>query len=86
MKEIWEDIEGYENLYRISSEGRVKGLTGRKEVGRVGNLKEEILELFKDEDGYNYVLLTNKEGEAIGNYVHLLVAEAFIPKPEIAIH
>lgn len=85
-EEIWASIEGYEGIYQVSTEGRIKGLAGRKEVGRVGILKEEIIEQIKDPDGYMRVLLTNKDGAAEGVCVHILVAETFIPKPGMKIH
>ena len=36
IKEIWKDIEGYENLYQVSNLGRVKSLnykrTGKEKI------------------------------------------------------
>lgn len=73
--EIWKNIEGYENLYQISSEGRVKSLGNGS-----SNSKERILKSYKDKDGYLRVSLW-KEGKVKKYYIHRLVAQAFIPNP-----
>lgn len=67
MKEIWKDIEGYEDCYQISNQGRVWStfLAGRY-------LKPDI-----DKDGYHCVKLKGK-----GFKIHRLVGVAFIPNPE----
>lgn len=75
--EIWADIEGYENLYKVSTRARVKSL-------HKGKFK--ILKQFFNENDYPIVSL-NKNGKARTRLVHRLVAEAFIPnlenKPEV---
>ena len=77
MTEIWKDIKGYEGLYQVSSLGRVKSLNYR------GVGKERILKgCRKTTDGYiQYSLI--KEGKSFNKYGHRLVAEAFIPNPDI---
>ena len=72
--EIWKDIEDYENLYQISSLGRVKSLGNDK------TRKEKILKPAKDKDGYLYVGLS-KQGKIKYYKVHRLVAMAFIENP-----
>lgn len=74
--EIWKDIEGYEGLYQISSEGRVKSLGN----GKSNNSKERILKSRKDKDGYLLVNLY-KEGKMRSYLVHRLVAQAFLENP-----
>lgn len=69
--EIWKDIKGYEGLYQVSSEGRVKSL-------KYG--KEKILKSGKNSGGYLKVQLC-KEGKIRHYLVHKLVAQAFIPNP-----
>ena len=80
--EIWKDIEGFEGLYQVSDEGRIKSLPreivykdGRKKI-----LKEKILENVKNDLGYYFVQLY-KNGEKSRKKVHRLVAEAFIQNP-----
>ena len=73
--EQWRDIEGYEGLYQVSNEGRVKSLGNNK------SRKEKILEGVKNNCGYLRVGLC-KDGNQVTKYVHRLVAEAFIPNPQ----
>ena len=68
MEEIFKSIEGYEELYQVSSYGRVKSLTRNK------MLNTEIC------CGYQRVTLT--KGKAKKHFlVHRLVAQAFIENP-----
>lgn len=67
--EIWKNIEGYENLYQISTHGNVKSL-------KFG--KERILKPVKDNKNYLQVCLS-KQGKQKTHRIHRLVAEAFIP-------
>lgn len=69
-KEVWKDIEGYENLYQISSLGRVKNVE-----------TEKILKTSKDKYGYLYINIKYK-GKTKHYLIHRLIAKAFIPNPE----
>lgn len=68
MKEVWKDIIGYENLYRISNTGKVYSLISNKVLS--GNLRS----------GYKNVQL-NKNGKRKNFQVHRLVAIHFINNP-----
>lgn len=80
--EEWRYIEGYEGLYQVSNEGRIKSLNreivykdGRKKI-----LPEKILHNFLSDLGYYHVMLS-KNGIPKRYKVHRLVAKAFIPNP-----
>lgn len=68
---IWKDIEGYENLYQVSTDGLVR--TSHKGLW-------EILSLGRKRHGY-YSVLLHKDGKRKNMLVHRLVAKAFIPNP-----
>ena len=74
MGEEWRDIVGYEGLYQVSSEGRVKSLKRKDSLGRP--VKERILRPAPTTMGYLMVVLCtggNKKNWA----VHRLVCQAF---------
>ena len=81
MEEIWKDIKGYEGLYQVSSEGRVRSLD-RIVVykdGRKSFFKGKILKNVLDDKLYFVVSLYNGKRNVLK--VHRLVAQAFIPNP-----
>ena len=81
--EQWRDIEGYEGLYQVSNEGRVKAL-GRTIVYKNGHkykYDEHLMRIIVDQEGYCYVGL-NAGGKQKRFRVHRLVANAFIPNPD----
>ena len=65
--EEWRDVVGYEGLYQVSDQGRVKSLE------RKGRRKERILKPGMDKDGY---LLVNLwvGGKQKNHKVHILTA------------
>ena len=71
-EEIWCPIKGYEGLYEVSDQGRVRSL-------KFG--KERILSPGKLQNGYLRVNFC-KNGEQKNLLVHRLVAQAFIPNPD----
>lgn len=82
--ENWKDIQGYEGLYQISSEGRVKSLEHYVKNG-VGyrKVRERILKIYlagRDRQ-YRYVKL-RKDNIPVAFSIHRLVGEAFIPNPD----
>lgn len=77
--EEWRDIVGYEGLYQVSNQGRVRSLD--REViypdGHIQKYKGKVIYGYKNDNGYIMVTLKGKSYR-----VHRLVAEAFIPNPE----
>lgn len=80
--EIWKDIPGYEGIYQISNQGRVKSCDryakGRSKLGRW--LKGRIKAIHTANNGYPTVSVC-KESQQSCFLVHRLIAEAFIPNP-----
>ena len=74
MTENWKSIYGYEGLYEVSDQGRVKSLN----YNHTGI--EKILKLCNNSHGYLQVNLC-KDGHTKRTSVHRLVAEAFILNP-----
>lgn len=79
--EVWKSVVGYEDLYQVSNKGRIKSLdkmvqNHSKQVFKSGTLKKQTV----NKDGY-YVVSLWKNGKSRVSRVHVLVAEAFIPKP-----
>ena len=71
-EEIWCPIKGYEGLYEVSDQGRVRSL-------KFG--KERILKQWINTQGYLRVELS-KNGEHKMYLVHRLVSKTFIPNPD----
>ena len=77
--EIWRDIKGFEDLYQVSSKGRVRSL-GRyvNNKGKLDFRKEKILTpCIRNKNGYLSVSLS-KDGVKTTHSMHRLVATAFI--------
>ena len=72
MSEEWRDIEGYEGLYQVSDQGRVKSFKWNK---------ERFLKPSMDKDGYLLVNLC-AGGKPKTLKVHRLVCEAFHENPD----
>ena len=83
-EEMWKDIKGFEGQYQISSEGRVKSLA-RKFIDRSGrkqNIRERILKLKTNSQGYKSVIIYDISCKPKTFRVHRLVCEAFHPNPD----
>ena len=83
-EELWKTIKGYEGLYEVSDQGRVKSINRKRTDcrGRVQSFKETILKPEIVFDGYQRVCLCIK-GKKKHFRVATLVYEAFNgPIPE----
>ncbi len=79
MQETWKPVVGFEGLYEVSDQGRVKSLqrTVNGPHGSKHTLPERVLAGGQTETGYWHVLLY-REGVRRTRVVHVLVAEAFL--------
>lgn len=84
--EIWKPINGFEGLYEVSNQGRVRSLSHK--VLQTGNggyywhhYTGRILIPTETTNGYYHVMLTNKKVRK-HFLVHRLVAAAFLKNPE----
>jgi hypothetical protein len=69
MKKEWRDVAGYEDHYKVSSDGEIVGPKGRVLKGGI-NIR-----------GYIFVILS-KNNVQVNRVVHRLVAKAFLDNPE----
>lgn len=84
MEEHWKTIGGYEGLYEVSDQGRIRSVdryvinpkTGKRDFYRKGTIRR----LEKAHDGYRRIAL-NKDGKVKRYFVHRLVLDAFHPNP-----
>lgn len=80
----WKDVIGFEGLYQVSDDGRVRSLPRLKICGFNGKKylmqRGRILKSGHTNDGYAFVNLV-KDGKSKPHYIHRLVAQAFIPNP-----
>lgn len=80
MKIIVKDIKGYEGLYIIDSIGNVVSLP--KQNGSMFFNEYRMLKPKTNKYGYVEVALT-KEGKTTTKLLHRLLAETFIPNPDL---
>lgn len=83
MSEVWKAVPGYEGLYEVSDQGRVRSLPRVIDMpSKLGNIyqlrhKGKVLKQHVDGSGRFYVGLCG-----VAFRVHRLVAMAFIPNPD----
>ena len=77
MEEVWVPVVGYEGLYQVSDQGRVRSITRTRVDGRT--YQGRILKLCEKQRYYQVSLFKNDGFQKL--MVHRLVAEAFIPNP-----
>lgn len=75
---MWKQVQGYENIYEVSDHGEVRSIDRSVNNYRV---KGRVLRQHDSGKGYPAVALC-KNGKPHTTYVHSLVANAFIPKPD----
>lgn len=87
MSEVWKPVVGFEGLYEVSDQGRVRSLDRvlwvRNPWGRIGprRYRGRIIRPGPHQGGYLAIHL-NREGEVKSTTAHVLVAQAFIgPRP-----
>ena len=70
-EEVWKDVIGYEGLYQVSNQARVRNNKGKilKQSVKVGKCVY-----------YKYVKLY-KDGQYRQGYIHRMMAECFLPNP-----
>lgn len=81
--EIWKDIKGFEGLYQISNQGRLRSLDRpvKQRSNSIQVKKGKLIIQSKNHKGYPLANMS-KENKRYSRATHRLVAEAFIPNPE----
>lgn len=81
--EVWKNVDGYDGMYQISNNGRVKSFQprGGDNNGKVRTGKAHYLTPSLSTTGYFRVsLVTNNKKKDVK--IHRLVAMAFLPNPD----
>lgn len=81
--EIWKDIKGFEGLYQISNQGRLRSLDRpvKQRSNSIQVKKGKLIIQSKNHKGYPLANVS-KGNKRYSRATHRLVAEAFIPNPE----
>lgn len=74
--EIWKQIVGFNDMYMVSSIGRVKSVSGPWRI------KDKLIGTLNPLHGYVVATLSNRKGIHKRHFIHRLVAEYFIPNPD----
>ena len=88
VQEVWRAIKGYEELYEVSNQGRVRSLfravhaLDPRGVPGIRHYASRILKATPDVRGYLHVNLS-KQGKTFCVHVHKLVLQTFAP-PKIS--
>ena len=79
---MWKEIKGYENLYEVNENGIIKSIPHLRKNGVNGSYinKGRIMKQRINTSGY-LVLRLSKNGVVKNEFVHVIVAKAFIPNP-----
>jgi hypothetical protein len=78
MQEVWQPVLGYEGLYEVSDQGRVRSLPGKRWNGQAfHDFKGRVL---RPNRGPRYLQVAlSRDGQVRGFKIHQLAAEAFLP-------
>lgn len=85
MEEVWKQILGYENMYEVSNQGRIRSLPRYvKDIKkkRTRFFKGRFINLSYDSNTGYFKVQLSKDNVKNKVFVHRLVASAFIPNPE----
>lgn len=77
MKEIWEDIIGFDGRYKVSNIGRIKSLKRKVNFKPTRIVPERILKQGTKPNGYRHVKIS-KNNKVYTKYVHRIVAVHFV--------
>lgn len=82
MEEIWKDVKGYEELYKISNTGKLRSKDRAilKSDGVIQHRRGILIALQLNSDGYLQGKLCKNGGMKTVS-IHRLVAEHFLPNP-----
>lgn len=87
--EIWKEVIGYEGRYEISNLGNLRsigryvdcpGRNGKGSSNGVMYKESKIITQYKNKNGYIYSVI-GKDNKHGSQFIHRLVAKAFIPNP-----
>lgn len=81
MEEIWKDIEGYEGYYQVSNLGRVRSLDSLAWNHNGYAPKKGVVLVSRANATGHHTVHLSKDGKSKIQFVHRLVACAFIPNP-----
>lgn len=79
IEEIWKDIAGFEGIYQVSDQGRIRRIKYYYR-GRRPKSTDGIIAISMDTWGYPKLMLS-KNSKAVPRRVHRLVAMAFVSNP-----
>lgn len=82
VKEVWRPVRGFEGYYEVSDQGSVRSIDRVVEAtNRTMHIRGKVLTPCLKKEGYLAVGLY-RDGREKRMYVHRMVAEAFVPRPE----
>lgn len=84
-KEIWKDVKGFGGDYEVSNYGRVRSNKNSRRKAKLDVDGNRIMNVKKTKTGFCRIGLYYK-GKLRLKEVHILVAEAFVPNPEMHVH